>query len=66
MAKLEFSKPEIEDIKSKVYFTKEELEILDMWLAEEKDVAIYMKLNISHSTLTRKKKKIVTKISRVI
>ena len=56
MAKLKFSKPEIKDIKEKVYFTNEELEILDMWLAEEKDAAIYMKLGMSPRTLSRKNK----------
>lgn len=66
MSKLDFSKQEIADIKSKIYLTDEEEKNLDMWLKGCYDVEIYMKLNISHRTLTRRKTSIKNKIKRVL
>lgn len=66
MTKLSFNKQEIADIKSKIYLNSEEEEILDMWLDGCYDVEIYMKLNMSARTLTRRKAEIKKKIKRVI
>lgn len=66
MTKLSFTKQEIADIKSKIYLNSEEEEILDMWLDGCYDVEIYMKLNMSARTLTRRKAEIKKKIKRVI
>lgn len=66
MAKFEFTKQEIADIKSKIYLSEDEEKILDMWLKGCYDVEIYMKLNISQRTLTRRKASIKKKIMRVI
>lgn len=66
MAKLDFTKQEIADIKSKIYLSEDEEKILDMWLKGCYDVEIYMKLGMSQRTLSRKKSNIKKKIMRVI
>lgn len=66
MARLEFTKQEIADIKSKIYLSEEENKILDMWLKGCYDVEIYMKLGISQRTLSRRKRNIKKKIMRVV
>lgn len=66
MSKLDFTKQEIADIKSKIYLSEDEEKILDMWLKGCYDVEIYMKLGLSQRTLTRRKKDIKKKIMRVI
>lgn len=66
MAKLSFTKKEIEDIKSKIYLTKEEEQVLEMWLRESTIVETSIKLNMSERTTCRKRKSIINKIGRVI
>lgn len=66
MTKFEFTKQEIADIKSKIYLSEDEEKILDMWLKGCYDIEIYMKLNMSPRTLTRRKNDIKRKIMRVI
>lgn len=66
MTKFEFTKQEIADIKSKIYLSEDEEKILDMWLKGCCDIEIYMKLNMSPRTLTRRKNDIKRKIMRVI
>ena len=66
MAKLTFTKKEIEIIKSKIYLTNEEEKVLDLWLKESTIVETAMKLNMSESTINRKRKSIINKIKRVI
>ena len=66
MARLSFTKPEIADIKAKVYFSKEEEKILDMWLLEMTISEMSMELNMSESSISRKKKKIIDKITKVL
>lgn len=66
MSKFDFTKQEIADIKSKIYLSEEEEKILDMWLKGCCDVEIYMNLNMSSRTLTRRKAAIKRKIMRVI
>jgi len=66
MAKLSFTKKEIEDIKSKIYLTKEEEQVLEMWLRESTIVETSIKLNMSERTICRKRKSIINKIGRVI
>lgn len=66
MAKLDFTKQEIADIKSKIYLSEDEEKILDMWLKGCYDVEIYMELGLSQRTLSRRKKDIKKKIMRVI
>ena len=46
MARLEFTKQEIADIKTKIYLSEEENKILDMWLKGCYDIEIYMTLGI--------------------
>ena len=66
MAKLSFTKKEVEDIKSKIYLTKEEEIIFDLWLKEASIVETAMKLNMCDRTINRKRKEILKKIMRVI
>lgn len=66
MAKLTFTKQEVEIIKSKIYLTDEEEKVLDLWLKEATIIETAMKLNMSESTVNRKRKSIINKIKRVI
>jgi len=66
MAKLTFTKQEVSIIKSKIYLTDEEEKVLDLWLKEATIVETAMKLNMSESTINRKRKSILNKIKRVI
>lgn len=64
MSRLSFTKPEIAAIKAKVYFTEEEEKILDMWLLEKTIGEMSAALNMSPSTISRKKTKIINKITK--
>lgn len=66
MARLSFTKSEIAAIKAEVYFTKEEEQILDMWLLERTINEMSAELNMSASTISRKKNKIIKKITKVL
>ena len=66
MAKLDFTKPEIMAIKAKVYFTEEEEKILDMWLMEKTINEMSAALNMSASSISRKKVKIIKKITKAL
>lgn len=66
MAKLSFTKKEIADIKSKIYLTKEEEQVLDLWLIESTIIETAIKLNMSERSVNRRRKSIINKIKRVI
>ena len=66
MAKLDFTKPEIAAIKARVYFTKMEEQILDMWLQEMTIEEMADILITSESTISRKKAKIIKKITKAL
>ena len=66
MAKLDFTKPEMAVIMSKVYFTEDEEKILDMWLKEKTIDEMAAALILSPSTISRKKAKIIKKITKVL
>lgn len=71
MLRLEFTKDEIDTIREKALFNKEELFIYDMMVEELSLKEMMIKLenenmHISSSTLSRRKKKIFKKIDRVI
>lgn len=66
MAKLDFTKPEMAVIMSKVYFTEDEEKILDMWLKEKTIDEMAEVLVLSPSTISRKKAKIIKKITKVL
>lgn len=66
MARLDFTKPEIAAIKAKVYFTEEEEKILDMWLMEKTISEMSAALCMSASSISRKKVKIIKKITKVL
>lgn len=66
MAKLDFTKPEIAVIKARVYFTKMEEQILDMWLQEMTIEEMADILMTSQSTISRNKAKIIKKIAKAL
>ena len=66
MARLDFTRPEIAAIKAKVYFTEEEEKILDMWLMEKTISEMSAALCMSASSISRKKVKIIKKITKAL
>ena len=65
--KLEFTKPEIEEIKSKIYLTSLQEQILDMKLKGDlTEYGMALKLGVSESTITYQWKKVKKKILKVI
>lgn len=67
MAKIEFSKPEIEDIKSKIYLSDIQKQILDMKMdGNLTEYGMAVALNVSESTIQYQWKKIREKILKVI
>ena len=66
MAKLDFTKPEMAVIMSKVYFTEDEEKILEMWLKEKTIDEMAEVLSLSPSTISRKKAKIIKKITKAL
>ena len=64
---LKFSKPEMEDIKSKIYLTDLQKEILEEKLNGNLTLdGIAMKLKVSKSTISYQWNKILEKIYRII
>jgi hypothetical protein len=66
MARLSFTKPEIAAIKAKIYFTEEEEKILDMWLLEKTIGEMSAALSMSPGSISRKKVKIINKITKAL
>lgn len=66
MVKLEFTKPEIAYIKSKIYLSEEDEKILDLWLLEKTSKEIAGIMVMSTSTISRRKDKILKKIMKVL
>ena len=65
--KLEFTKQEMEEIKSKIYLTSLQEQILDMKLKGDlTEYGMAMKLKVSESTITYQWKKVKKKILKVI
>jgi len=65
MSKLIYTKNEIDYIKSQVYFSEQELEVLELWLIDKSVVETSMELNISTATVSRRRKDIKTKIDKL-
>lgn len=66
MFKIDFTRQEIAEIKSKIYLSEEEEKILDMRLLEYSITQISLKLDMSESTVNRRLKRIKNKIKRVM
>lgn len=66
MLKLEFTKNEVENIKSKVYFSEIQERIFEYRLKEYSITKMAMLENCSESTINREIKKIKKKIMKVI
>lgn len=65
--KLDFTKQEIEDIKSKIYLTDLQEQILDLKLdGNLTEYGIALRLNVSQSTIYYQWKKVKKKILKVI
>lgn len=66
MLKLDFTKQEINDIKSKIYFSELQERILEYRLKEYSITKISILENCSESTINREIKKIKKKIMKAI
>lgn len=66
MSRLNFTKPEITYIKSKIYLSAEDEKILDLWLLEWTTKEIASEMSMSTSTVFRRKEKILAKIMKVL
>ena len=66
MLKLEFSKQEVEDIKSKIYLTEMQERIFEYRLKEYSIAKMSLLEHCSESTISREIKKIKKKIMRVL
>jgi len=66
MSRLNFTKPEVSYIKSKIYLSAEDEKILDLWLLEWTTKEIASELSMSTSTVFRRKEKILAKIMKVL
>lgn len=63
--KLNYSKPEIKCFKEHIYFTKDELKVLEMWMLDYSIVQMADKLTLSTRTISRRKKSILDKINNM-
>ena len=66
MSRLNFSKPEVAYIKSKIYLKEEDEKILDLWLIEKTNKEIAAEVKVSVSTVARRKDIIIKKISKIL
>lgn len=66
MSKLNFTKPEIAYIKSKIYLREDDEKILDLWLIEKTNKEIAAEVKLAVSTVARRKDIILKKINRVL
>ena len=66
MLKLEFTKDEVEDIKSKVYFSEIQERIFEYRLREYSITKMAMLENCSESTINRELKKIKKNITKFL
>jgi len=66
MLKLEFTKSEVEEIKSKIYLSEIQERIFEYRLKEYSITKMAMLENVSESTIYRELKKVKRKIMKVI
>lgn len=67
MYKLKFSKPEMEEIRSKIYLTDLQKKILDLKLEGNDTIAgIAYKCNVCEKTVSNQWKEIIEKIYKVV
>ena len=66
MFKLEFTKREVEEIKSKIYLSELQERIFDYRLKEYSITKMALLENVSESTINRELKKVKKKIMKVI
>lgn len=66
MSKLNFTKPEIAYIKSKIYLREDDEKILDLWLIEKTNKEIAAEVKLAVSTVARRKDIILKKINKVL
>ena len=63
--KLLYTREQVEEIKNKIYLTDEEEKVFDMWLRDCSIIETSMKLNISPTTVTRRRTMIMKKIKLI-
>ena len=63
MAKLNYTKEQIKKIEEQLYLNEEEIKILELWLYNYSVIETSFKLNISTSTVNRRRKQIKDKLN---
>lgn len=66
MCRFDFTKKEVEDIKSKIYFDEEEEKVFEMKLLNYSIARIAFELKASESTVSRIIRRVKNKIKRVL
>ena len=66
MCRFDFTRKEVEDIKSKVYFDEDEDKVLEMKLRNYSITRIALELKISETTVSRIIRRIKNKIKKVL
>lgn len=66
MCRFDFTKKEVEDIKSKIYFDEEEEKVFEMKLLNYSITKIALELNVSERTVSRIIKRLKNKIMKVL
>ena len=66
MCRFDFTKKEVEDIKSKIYFDEEEEKVFEMTLLNYSIARIAIELKASEPTVSRIIRRVKNKIKRVL
>lgn len=63
--KLNYSKPEVKCFKEHIYFTEDELKVLEMWVLDYSLIQMADELTLSTRTISRRKQSILEKINKM-
>ena len=63
--KLNYTKSEVKSMKEEIYFTDDELKVLEMWILDYSLVQMADKLTLSTRTISRRKESILNKINKM-
>lgn len=63
--KLNYTKSEVKSMKEEIYFTDDELKVLEMWILDYSLIQMADKLTLSTRTISRRKESILNKINKM-
>lgn len=63
--KLNYTKSEVKSMKEEIYFTDDELKVLEMWILDYSLIQMADKLKLSTRTISRRKESILNKINKM-